>query len=44
MAEQNAAMKAELTLDGVHPNKAGYQVMEPLAEKALAEALTLKTR
>lgn len=44
MAEQNGAMKAELTLDGVHPNKAGYQVMEPLAEKAIAEALKLKAR
>jgi lysophospholipase L1-like esterase len=31
--------KAELTYDGLHPNAAGYKVMAPLAEKAIAEAL-----
>jgi lysophospholipase L1-like esterase len=31
--------KAEITGDGLHPNAAGYQIMGPLAEKALAEAL-----
>ncbi len=31
--------KAELTNDGLHPNAAGYAVMAPLAEKAIAEAL-----
>ena len=31
--------KAELTGDGLHPNAAGYQVMAPLAEKAIAQAL-----
>jgi lysophospholipase L1-like esterase len=31
--------KAELTGDGLHPNAAGYQVMGPLAEKAIAQAL-----
>jgi lysophospholipase L1-like esterase len=29
----------ELTNDGVLPNEAGYGVMAPLAEKAIAEAL-----
>lgn len=28
--------------DGVHPNKLGYQVMAPLAEKAIAKALKRK--
>jgi lysophospholipase L1-like esterase len=28
-----------LTYDGLHPNAAGYDVMAPLAEKAIAVAL-----
>jgi lysophospholipase L1-like esterase len=32
----------ELTVDGVHPNLAGYKVMEPLAEKAIAKVLKQK--
>jgi lysophospholipase L1-like esterase len=35
----NRGMKKELTLDGVHPNPAGYTVMSPLAEAAIAKAL-----
>jgi lysophospholipase L1-like esterase len=31
--------KAEITNDGLHPNAAGYKIMGPLAEKAIAEAL-----
>ena len=31
--------KAELTGDGLHPNAAGYEVMGPLAQKAIAEAI-----
>jgi len=31
--------KQELTYDGLHPNDAGYAVMQPLAEQAIAEAL-----
>lgn len=34
--------KKELTDDGLVPNEAGYQVMAPLAEKAIAEALATK--
>jgi lysophospholipase L1-like esterase len=33
------AMKKELTVDGFLPNDAGYAVMEPLAEQAIAAAL-----
>lgn len=32
-------LKAELSPDGVHPNKAGYEIMAPLAEAGIAEAL-----
>ena len=32
-------MRPEFTLDGVHPNAAGYAVMEPITRKAIAEAL-----
>lgn len=39
MADERNGLKAELTYDGVHPNLAGYKVMEPLAEKAIAQAL-----
>jgi lysophospholipase L1-like esterase len=39
MVDDRQGLKAELTFDGVHPNAAGYAVMAPLAEKAIAEAL-----
>ena len=34
--------KKDLTSDGLLPNEAGYAVMAPLAEKAIAEALAAK--
>lgn len=39
MADSNKGMKQAYAYDGVHPTLEGYQVMEPLAEKAIAEAL-----
>jgi len=33
------AMRAAFTIDGVHPNAAGYAAMAPVAEAALAQAL-----
>ncbi len=39
---EKLGMKAELSEDGVHPNKPGYAVMAPLAEKAIAAALKKK--
>jgi acyl-CoA thioesterase-1 len=39
MANAEGGLKAELSPDGVHPNKAGYDLMAPLAEAAIAEAL-----
>ena len=35
----DGAMKDALTLDGVHPNAAGYAVMGPMARKAVAAAM-----
>jgi lysophospholipase L1-like esterase len=42
MADERHGLKAELTYDGVHPNLAGYKVMEPLAESAIKKALDSK--
>jgi len=39
MVDTRGALKKELSYDGLHPNAAGYEVMAPLAEKAIAEAL-----
>jgi len=39
MVDKRKGLKDAYTYDGVHPNKAGYQVMTPLAEKAIARAL-----
>ncbi|WP_375447597.1 GDSL-type esterase/lipase family protein [uncultured Fibrella sp.] len=39
LADERKGMKAAYTDDGVHPTLAGYQVMGPLAQKAIAEAL-----
>ncbi len=36
------AMKKELTVDGLIPNDAGYALMAPLAEQAIAQALGRK--
>ncbi len=38
-ATRDGGMRPNLTGDGVHPNSAGYAVMEPIAEKALSSAL-----
>jgi lysophospholipase L1-like esterase len=39
MVDERNGLKNEYTYDGIHPNKAGYKIMEPLAEKAIATAL-----
>jgi lysophospholipase L1-like esterase len=42
--DEKGMLKAELAEDGLHPNKAGYQVMAPLAEAAIQQALKQKGR
>jgi lysophospholipase L1-like esterase len=39
MQDERHGLKAELSEDGVHPNKVGYAMMAPLAERAISEAL-----
>jgi lysophospholipase L1-like esterase len=38
LATPDGAMRAGLSTDGVHPNAAGYAVMEPIARAAIAQA------
>ncbi len=44
MADQNGLLKAEIASDGLHPNAAGYELMKPLVEKAIARALRTRSR
>jgi lysophospholipase L1-like esterase len=39
MIDDKGFLRDELSNDGLHPNVQGYQVMNPLAEKAIAAAL-----
>ncbi|HZG23374.1 MAG TPA: SGNH/GDSL hydrolase family protein, partial [Chitinophagaceae bacterium] len=39
MKDERNGLPPHLSKDGVHPTLAGYKIMEPLAEKAIAEAL-----
>src|SRR5664279_4353524 len=41
MSDEKYALKAEYTLDGVHPTLAGYKIMEPLVTEAIQKALNL---
>jgi lysophospholipase L1-like esterase len=38
-ADERKGMPAKYSKDGVHPTAEGYKIMEPLAEKAIAQAL-----
>jgi len=42
MVNNEKGLKAEYSDDAVHPNLAGYKAMEPIVEKAIAEALRNK--
>jgi lysophospholipase L1-like esterase len=42
MVDDRPGTKVEYSKDGVHPNMAGYKVMEPLVEAAIAKALKMK--
>ena len=37
--DDKGMLRAEMTEDGLHPTVKGYDVMNPLAEKAIAQAL-----
>jgi len=39
MVDDKGFLKRDLSEDGLHPNKAGYDVMAPLAETAIQSAL-----
>jgi acyl-CoA thioesterase-1 len=39
MADGSGQLKAELSNDGLHPNEKGYEVMAPLARRAIVAAL-----
>lgn len=39
MLDEKEMLKRELTDDGLHPNDAGYELIAPLAERAIAAAL-----
>ena len=39
LADESGAMKPGLSMDGVHPNAAGYAIMAPLAEAGIQKAL-----
>ncbi len=39
MVDDKGMLKRELSDEGLHPNVAGYKVMAPLAEKAIAQAI-----
>jgi acyl-CoA thioesterase I len=39
MVDDKGLLKKDLANDGLHPNKAGFAIMAPLAEKAIARAV-----
>jgi lysophospholipase L1-like esterase len=39
MVDDKGMLKTELTYDGLHPNDAGYALIEPIAQKAIDAAL-----
>src|ERR1700730_11984913 len=42
IVDDKGLLKRDLAEDGLHPNPAGYKMMEPLAEAAIAKALTVR--
>ena len=39
MIDDKGMLRRDLSDEGLHPNAAGYKVMAPLAEKAIAQAI-----
>jgi len=44
MVDERNGLKAEYSKDGVHPNEAGYNVMEPLTEVAISNAFGIAAK
>jgi lysophospholipase L1-like esterase len=44
LEDESGAFRSELSGDGVHPNAAGYAVMQPLAERAIEAAFRQRQR
>lgn len=44
MIDDKGMLRTELANDGLHPNKAGYEIMAPLAEAAIQQALKQKSK
>jgi acyl-CoA thioesterase I len=42
VVDDKGMLRRDLSDDGLHPNAAGYKIMAPLAEKAVAQALETK--
>lgn len=42
MVDDKGFLKEELSEDGLHPNQKGYDIMAPLAERAIISALKTK--
>lgn len=42
MADEKGLLKADIAGDGLHPNAKGYDLIKPLAEKAIETALKMK--
>jgi lysophospholipase L1-like esterase len=42
LIDDKGMLRRDLSDDGLHPNVAGYKIMAPLADKAIANALTSK--
>jgi len=38
MVDEKGLLRGDLAEDGLHPNDAGYRIMAPLAEAAIAKA------
>lgn len=44
MLDDKGMLKHELADDGLHPNKAGFALMAPLADKAITQALSVASK
>jgi len=42
MLDNHGVLSKDLSLDGLHPNEAGYAIMQPLVERAIQQALASK--